>query len=122
VPVVSGTGRLRIGCGVLACKSNVHNQFLKFLCPSKIFSFLCKICTFVLSKVTDQLASTNCPTERRELVERPGKTCAFFAVSGSWGEIKSQVCHDLMDAPSGRVTWIGVVATFLLATGAVIIR
>jgi hypothetical protein len=55
-------------------------------------------------------------------VERPGITCAFFAVSGSWGRIKLQVCDDLMDAPSRRVTWMGVVATCLLATGAVIIR
>jgi hypothetical protein len=55
-------------------------------------------------------------------VERPVMTCAFFAVSGSWGRIKSQVCDDLMEEPSGRVTWIGVVATFLLATGAVTIR
>jgi hypothetical protein len=120
--VAFGSEILSDVCDLLPSKSTVQSLFRKFRCPSKMLAFLCKIWTFVLSKVMEQSASTNCPTESREIVERPGMTCAFFAVSGIWGRIKSQVCDDLMEAPSGRLTWIGVMATFLLVIGDITIR
>jgi hypothetical protein len=49
---------------------------------------------FTLSKIMEQLESTNCPTDKSELMTRPGITCTFLAASGSWGQSKSQVCED----------------------------
>jgi hypothetical protein len=66
--------------------------------------------------------SNNCPTDRSELVARPGMICAFVDATGSCGSSNSQVCVDCMEAPSGRVMFIGVTASFLLVTGAVTLR
>jgi hypothetical protein len=71
---------------------------------------------------TEKLVLTNCPTNRSELVARSGMICAFVDAIGSCGSSNSQVCVNCMEAPSGRVTFIGVTASFLLVTGAVILR
>jgi hypothetical protein len=55
-------------------------------------------------------------------VARPGMICDFVAAIGSCGSSNSQVCVKCMEAPSGRVTFIGVTASFLLVTGAVTLR
>jgi hypothetical protein len=72
----------------------------------------------VLVKMAVHPASQSLPMLRREVLPKAGKMWAWHASSGSPGRWMVPVWVDSMVVPSGRWTWMGLVAICLLVTGA----